>query len=131
MDEQTPQTPAPVAPVDGKAKKILLVEDDETLANVYKTRLHAEGFDLRRVPNGEEALAQRSEPGEVGFNPGLVGETGTDPCGSDPGAAVTGVLETPPSAPVPAISDWGFLVLLLLLATGGSLILRRRLGALA
>lgn len=54
MDEQTPQTPPPT---DGKAKKILLVEDDETLANVYKTRLHAEGFDLRRVPNGEDALA--------------------------------------------------------------------------
>jgi len=44
MDPQTP-------------KKILLVEDDDTLANVYKTRLHAEGFDLKRVPNGEEALA--------------------------------------------------------------------------
>jgi DNA-binding response OmpR family regulator len=47
--------PTPAA--NAKAKKILLVEDDETLANVYKTRLHAEGFDLRRVPNGEEALA--------------------------------------------------------------------------
>lgn len=56
MDQnaQTP-TPAPVEPT--KAKKILLVEDDETLANVYLTRLSAEGFDLKRVPNGEEALA--------------------------------------------------------------------------
>lgn len=44
-----------------KAKKILLVEDDDTLANVYKTRLHAEGFDLKRVPNGEEALAAALE----------------------------------------------------------------------
>lgn len=58
MDEQTPQSP-PSANV--KAKKILLVEDDDTLANVYKTRLHAEGFDLRRVPNGEEALAAALE----------------------------------------------------------------------
>lgn len=57
MDEQTPQNP----PAATKAKKILLVEDDETLANVYKTRLHAEGFDLRRVPNGEEALAAALE----------------------------------------------------------------------
>lgn len=44
-----------------KAKKILLVEDDDTLASVYKTRLHAEGFDLKRVPNGEDALAAALE----------------------------------------------------------------------
>lgn len=44
-----------------KAKKILLVEDDDALANVYQTRLQAEGFDLRRVPNGEEALAATLE----------------------------------------------------------------------
>lgn len=53
MDQQT-QTPAQATT---RPKKILLVEDDDTLANVYKTRLHAEGFDLRRVPNGEDALA--------------------------------------------------------------------------
>ena len=40
-----------------KQKKILLVEDDDALASVYETRLQAEGFDLRRVPNGEDALA--------------------------------------------------------------------------
>lgn len=39
------------------AKKILLVEDDDALASVYTTRLQAEGFDTRRVANGEEALA--------------------------------------------------------------------------
>lgn len=38
-------------------KRILLVEDDESLASVYITRLQAEGFDVRRVANGEEALA--------------------------------------------------------------------------
>lgn len=38
-------------------KKILLVEDDDALASVYVTRLQAEGFDVRRVPNGEDALA--------------------------------------------------------------------------
>jgi len=53
MDQNAP----PPAAATIKPKKILLVEDDDTLANVYKTRLHAEGFDLRRVPNGEEALA--------------------------------------------------------------------------
>jgi DNA-binding response OmpR family regulator len=40
-----------------KLKRILLVEDDDSLANVYTTRLQAEGFDIRRVANGEDALA--------------------------------------------------------------------------
>ncbi len=38
-------------------KKILLVEDDDSLAAVYQTRLEAEGFAIKRVPNGEDALA--------------------------------------------------------------------------
>jgi DNA-binding response OmpR family regulator len=38
------------------ARRILLVEDDDALAGVYTTRLQAEGFDARRVANGEEAL---------------------------------------------------------------------------
>lgn len=42
-------------------KKILLVEDDDSLASVYETRLQAEGFNLRRVPNGEDALAAALE----------------------------------------------------------------------
>lgn len=42
-------------------KRILLVEDDDALASVYQTRLQAEGFDLRRVPNGEEALSSALE----------------------------------------------------------------------
>lgn len=53
--------PNPTPDANTKAKKILFVEDDDTLANVYKTRLHAEGFDLKRVPNGEEALAAALE----------------------------------------------------------------------
>jgi DNA-binding response OmpR family regulator len=38
-------------------KRILLVEDDDNLASVYLTRLQAEGFDARRVANGEDALS--------------------------------------------------------------------------
>jgi two-component system phosphate regulon response regulator PhoB len=38
-------------------KVILLVEDDDNLANVYTTRLEAEGFVAKRVANGEDALA--------------------------------------------------------------------------
>lgn len=52
-NQQTPQS--------NQTKKILLVEDDNELASVYQTRLQAEGFDLRRVPNGEDALAAAIE----------------------------------------------------------------------
>lgn len=48
----------PAAPqASGGPKRILLVEDDDSLASVYATRLQAEGFDVKRVANGEEALA--------------------------------------------------------------------------
>jgi DNA-binding response OmpR family regulator len=50
-----------------KQKKILLVEDDDALANVYVMRLQAEGFDVRRVANGEEALAAA-----INYSPNLV-----------------------------------------------------------
>jgi len=50
-----------------KQKKILLVEDDDSLATVYQTRLEAEGFLIKRVPNGEEALAATLE-----FHPDLI-----------------------------------------------------------
>lgn len=52
--DNTPQKP-PLG--SAKPKKILIVEDDDSLANVYITRLKAEGFDTKRVPNGEDALA--------------------------------------------------------------------------
>src|SRR6185436_13005018 len=48
---------APPQPTDQRQRKILFVEDDDALANVYLTRLQAEGFDVKRVPNGEDALA--------------------------------------------------------------------------
>ena len=37
--------------------KILLVEDDEALAQMYMMRLKAEGFDVEHVANGEDALS--------------------------------------------------------------------------
>jgi DNA-binding response OmpR family regulator len=55
----TPQTEA--------QKRILLVEDDDGLASVYQTRLEAEGFATKRVPNGEEALAAAIE-----YRPNLI-----------------------------------------------------------
>ena len=38
-------------------KKILLVEDDKALAQVYTSRLQLEGFDVKHVLNGEDALS--------------------------------------------------------------------------
>lgn len=60
MDAKTSSTPT-------KQYKILLVEDDDALASVYQTRLQAEGFDVKRVPNGEDALA-----GALEYKPDLV-----------------------------------------------------------
>lgn len=42
-------------------KKILLVEDDAGLAQVYQQRLEAEGFEIKHVPNGEDALSSAVE----------------------------------------------------------------------
>lgn len=55
----SPVPPAGSSPLKGK--KILLVEDDDALASVYEMRLQEEGFQLRRVPNGEDALASALE----------------------------------------------------------------------
>jgi len=53
--EDTPSQEDEIAsPVLGK--KILLVEDDEALAAVYRSRLELEGFEIHEVHNGEEAL---------------------------------------------------------------------------
>ncbi len=41
--------------------RILLVEDDDALAQVYASRLQLEGFDVRHVANGEDALSSAVE----------------------------------------------------------------------
>ena len=61
MDPQAPQQ------TDKPMKKVLLVEDDDALAQVYITRLQAEGFNIKHVPNGEDALASAME-----YHPDLV-----------------------------------------------------------
>lgn len=38
-------------------KRILLVEDDQALAQVYVSRLQLEGFEVSHVLNGEDALS--------------------------------------------------------------------------
>lgn len=47
--------------------KILLVEDDEALAQMYTMRLEAEGSSVEHVANGEEALSAA-----VRFHPDLI-----------------------------------------------------------
>lgn len=72
-DSTPPTTPVeqpvaqPVSDPGSGQKKILLVEDDDSLAGVYLTRLEAEGFEVRRVSNGEQALAAALE-----YHPSLV-----------------------------------------------------------
>jgi DNA-binding response OmpR family regulator len=51
----------------GHPKRILFVEDDDALASVYIVRLEAEGFQVQRVANGEDALASA-----ISFKPDLV-----------------------------------------------------------
>ena len=60
MDEPS-QTPA------DHPKRILFVEDDDALAGVYLVRLQAEGFDVKRVANGEDALAAA-----ISYKPDLI-----------------------------------------------------------
>ena len=48
-------------------KKILLVEDDTTLAGVYRARLELEGFEVDEVNNGEDALAKA-----IDYKPDLI-----------------------------------------------------------
>lgn len=48
-------------------KKILLVEDDVALSAVYKSRMELEGFEVREVNNGEDALSAA-----IDFKPDLV-----------------------------------------------------------
>ena len=47
--------------MNGKKKRILLVEDDTALSAVYRSRLEIEGFDVREANNGEDALSATVE----------------------------------------------------------------------
>lgn len=67
MDSTTPLSSVPTDQPGVHPHRILLVEDDDALANVYVMRLQAENFDIRRVSNGEEALASA-----LSFHPDLV-----------------------------------------------------------
>lgn len=48
-------------------KRILLVEDDQTLSESYAQRFTGEGFEVKKVFNGEEALSSA-----ISFKPDLI-----------------------------------------------------------
>jgi DNA-binding response OmpR family regulator len=61
-NSDTPPAQPPIAGADSfnsdpLKKRVLMVEDDDALAVVYINRIKAEGIDVRRVVNGEDALA--------------------------------------------------------------------------
>ena len=49
------------------SKKILIVEDDDSLAGIYEVRLSNECYSVYRVTNGEDALAAA-----IDFQPDLI-----------------------------------------------------------
>lgn len=53
--------------MEDQKKKLLLVEDDVALATVYRSRLELEGFEIREVHNGEDALSEA-----VSYKPDLI-----------------------------------------------------------
>lgn len=42
--------------MEEKKKKILIVEDDNVLRNMYSQKLKADGYEVLNAPDGEEAL---------------------------------------------------------------------------
>jgi len=66
MDVQPPKHPPEPTKQLGP-KRILLVEDDDTTADIYAMRLRTEGYEVKRAPDGESALAIAKE-----FKPNLI-----------------------------------------------------------
>ena len=48
-------------------KRILIVDDDDQIAQMYTALLNIKGFETKRVNNGEDALAEVQE-----FKPDLI-----------------------------------------------------------
>jgi hypothetical protein len=78
------------------------------------------------ISNGEEITMPRADqPGQIGYSPGLIGATGTDPCATNTSEVVSGQRETPVVVPVPTVGEWGLAVMSLALLAAGSVALRR------
>ena len=107
-----------------RADLVALIQGGSTIQDALD-QLDTEDSDLDGYLNGVEATMPRTDSADIGFNQGLVGPTGTDPCAPDPDLFPTGMSETPPD-PVPTVSQWGLLMMTLLVLTAGSSILVRR-----
>lgn len=72
MDDQQPS--------DSTKKRILIVEDNKVLSDIYVQRLQLEGFDTRLVANGQEAptVATEYQPDLVLLDLMLPGMNGLD-----------------------------------------------------
>ncbi len=103
---------------------IAFLQDGATIEDAID-QLDGEDSDGDGVANGVEATTPREDqPGEVGYNMGLVGPTGVDPCSPlNLGIPVTNESETPPQ-PIPAVSEWGMTALTLLVLVIGTLMFR-------
>lgn len=98
-----------------------LIEAGQTITEAIDI-LDAADSDGDGVPNGVEATTPHASlPGEIGYNQGLIGPTGTDPCATDPQAPVTNVSETP-LLPIPTVSQWGIVVMVLMVLAAGTLV---------
>src|SRR5690606_24308003 len=82
---------------DLKALLLQSVEVEDAIAMLHNVDSDGDG-----VPNGVEILMPRTDvAGMIGYHPGLVGPTGTDPCSTlEPDRPVTNASETP------CLADW-------------------------
>src|SRR3954453_12613225 len=66
--------------VDGRTPRVLIVEDDEEIAQALQRSLRLEGYEVRLVPDGEGALADARSyvPDLVLLDLGLPGLDGID-----------------------------------------------------
>lgn len=108
-----------------RADIILLLQMGRTITQAID-ELDTTDSDGDGIPNGEEITMPRADqPGQIGYSPGLIGATGTDPCAANTSEVVSGQRETPVVVPVPAVGEWGMVVMSLALLAAGSVMIRR------
>lgn len=113
-----------------RADLIVLLDGGATIEEAIE-QLDTVDSDGDGVANGVEILLPHADfPGDVGYNMGLVGADGVNPCGTDPLEPVSGVAETPPGA-VPTLSEWALLLTAALLGSCGAVVIRKRRSAVA
>ncbi|MBL9031490.1 MAG: hypothetical protein JNM80_07250 [Phycisphaerae bacterium] len=85
----------------GNCYKVALAARINAGQTIAQALASVEGLDSDNdgFSNLDEILRVRTDPpAGIGYNPGLIGAAGTDPCGSNPSSAVTNQRETPVAA---------------------------------